>query len=238
MSPDGQSAYVANVSSGSVSQYDIGAGGALSPKNPATVAAGTFPNGVAVSPDGGSVYVTNIGDDSVSQYDIGAGGALSPKNPATVAAGDGPNEVAVSPDGGSVYVANFAGGVSQYDVGAGGALSPKSPATVATDGFSNGVAVSPDGGSVYVTSGRQDLSGFSVSQYDVGAGGALSPKSPATVATGRFPSGVAVSPDGGSVTSPASSTIVFSSTTSARAGCSRPRARPRWPPVPAPRGSR
>ena len=70
---------------------------------------------------------------------------------------------------------------------------------MATDGFSNGVAVSPDGGSVYVTGGRQDLSGFSVSQYDVGAGGALSPKSPATVATGRYPSGVAVSPDGGSV---------------------------------------
>jgi hypothetical protein len=52
------------------------------------------------------------------------------------------------------------------------------------------VAVSPDGGSVYVASERDD----SVFQYDVGAGGALAPKSPATVATGASPEGIAVSP--------------------------------------------
>ena len=52
------------------------------------------------------------------------------------------------------------------------------------------MAVSPDGGSVYVASERDD----SVFQYDVGAGGALSPKSPATVATGASPEGIAVSP--------------------------------------------
>jgi hypothetical protein len=52
------------------------------------------------------------------------------------------------------------------------------------------VAVSPDGGSAYVTNGNSD----SVSQYDIGAGGALSPKSPAAVATGHFPFAVAVSP--------------------------------------------
>ena len=45
VSPDGESVYVANVSSDNVSQYDVGAGGALSPKNPATVAAGTCPTG-------------------------------------------------------------------------------------------------------------------------------------------------------------------------------------------------
>ena len=42
------------------------------------------------------------------------------------------------------------------------------------------MAVSPDGGSVYVTNVESD----NVSQYDVGAGGALTPKSPATVAAG------------------------------------------------------
>ena len=45
----------------SVSQYDVGAGGALAPKSPATVAAGrSTPSGVAVSPDGASVYVANV----------------------------------------------------------------------------------------------------------------------------------------------------------------------------------
>ena len=39
----------------------------------------------------------------------------------------------------------------------------------------------------------------SVSQYDIGAGGLLAPLSPATVAAGAAPVGVAVSPDGQSV---------------------------------------
>ena len=138
--------------------------------------------------------------------------------------------MAVSPDGGSVYVTNNGGAnsVSQYDVGAGGVLSPKSPATVAAGDVPGGVAVSPDGASVYVANhGRH-----SVSQYDVGAGGALTPKSPATVAAGANPAGVAVSPDGGSVYVTNSSGAPASpSTTSARAGRSRPRARPRSPPA-------
>src|SRR5437588_9700604 len=49
VTPDGKSAYVTNLASGSVSQYDIDAlTGALSPKTPATVAAGTKPFGIAV----------------------------------------------------------------------------------------------------------------------------------------------------------------------------------------------
>ncbi len=102
VSPDGGSVYVTNYSpaspvGNSVSQYDVGAGGALQPKNPATVQAGFGSIGVAVSPDGGSVYVANENSDNVSQYDVGAGGTLQPKTPATVAAGDGPLYVAVSP---------------------------------------------------------------------------------------------------------------------------------------------
>ena len=62
VSPDGGSVYVANPTSDNVCrQYDVGAGGALSPKSPATVAAGAILRGVAVSPDGG-VYVTNRPD--------------------------------------------------------------------------------------------------------------------------------------------------------------------------------
>jgi len=54
------------------------------------------------------------------------------------------------------------------------------------------VAVSPDGSSVYVTNSDNGGLGGSVSQYTVGAGGALSPKSPATVAAGTGPLGIAV----------------------------------------------
>ena len=66
--------YVTNQVSDNVSQFDVGPGGALSPKSPATVPAGDVPFGVAVSPDGGSVYVTNSGSDAVSQFDVGRAG--------------------------------------------------------------------------------------------------------------------------------------------------------------------
>ena len=97
VSPDGDSVYVPNLDDFNVSQYDVGAGGALTPKTPATVAAGTVPRGVAVSPDGGSVYVVSQNDDNVRQYDVGTDGALTPKTPATVAAGGTPSAIAVSP---------------------------------------------------------------------------------------------------------------------------------------------
>jgi len=238
--------YVANVGSGTVSQFDVGFSGALSPKNPATVLAGASPQGVAVSPDGNSVYVTNSplpqGKGTVSQYSVGAFGALVPKSPAMVSAGIAPFEIAVSPDGHSVYVTNSNGGtVSQYDVGPGGALAHKTPEKVAAGQSPGGVAVSPDGTSVYVTnvgsgtvsryvvlaggklgktpttvpagSGPFDvavspdsksvyvtnLGSSTIRQYTVGVGGALAPKSPATVSSASATVGIAVSPDGTSV---------------------------------------
>ena len=100
---------------------------------------------------------------------------------------------------GSVYVANARSGgstVSQFAIGAGGLLSPLSPATVAADSEPLAVAVTPDGRSVYVTNAGRNT----VSQYTVDPStGALSPKVPATVATGPSqtgPAGVAVTPDG------------------------------------------
>ena len=80
VSPDGRSAYVTNTIDDTVSQYDIGPGGTLSPKRPAAVPAGPFPASVAVSPNGRSVYVSDSNDASISQYDVGPRGALSPRH--------------------------------------------------------------------------------------------------------------------------------------------------------------
>jgi hypothetical protein len=59
---------------------------------------------------------------------------------------------------------------------------------VATENFPQAVAVSPGGESVYVANSAS----HSVSQYDVGAGGTLLPKSPPTVESGSGPLGIAV----------------------------------------------
>ena len=140
MSPNGQYVYVVNYGtdgSGGISQYTVGAGGALQPMSTPTVAAGNGPWAVAVSPNGQYVYVTNYATGAsggISQYTVGAGGALQPMSTPTVTAGNGPWAVAVSPNGQYVYVTNVAtdgsGGISQYTVGAGGALQPMSTPTV------------------------------------------------------------------------------------------------------------
>jgi DNA-binding beta-propeller fold protein YncE len=191
-------AYVTNPASDSVSMYDVGPGGALSPKSPRTVAAGDLPDGMALSPDGKSLYAANVGSNSVSEYDIGPRGVLAPKAPATVGAGGYPGDVAVSPDGESAYVADV-GYISQFDIGPGGVLSPKSPATVAAGVFPSDVVVSPDGNSVYESSEGFDVAPGSVHQYDVGPGGELSPKPIKEVYAGNPPRGIAVSPGGESV---------------------------------------
>ena len=200
VSPDSKSVYVTNsppehpTGPPHVTQYDVKAGGRLSPKNPATVATGLGPRDVAVSPDGKSAYVITheYPDFSVYQYDIGAGGRLAPKSPAKVAADSFPWAMAVSPDGKSVYVTSDDPGndISQYTIGPGGRLSRKSPATVPAGRSPSGIAVSPDSRSVYVDIASDN----DVAQYNVGAGGRLHPKSPATVPTAAGPYGVALTP--------------------------------------------
>jgi PKD domain len=75
------------------------------------------------------------------------------------------------------------------------------PTPAVTSGnLPHGIAVSPSGQSVYVTNGGTNGSG-GVSQYSVGAGGALAPQATPTFATGNNPAGIAVTPDQGPVAS-------------------------------------
>jgi DNA-binding beta-propeller fold protein YncE len=198
------SAYVANLSSGTVSQYKIGAGEALAPQSPPTVDTGSSssPFALAATPDGATVYLADF-SGSIDQFTVGADGSLSPKMPASVPDDNSPWNIAVSPDGKSAYVANNStdgpDGVSQFDIAADGTLTPKTPATVAAGDFPWAVVLSPDGKSAYVSN-----SGIAtVSQYDVAADGTLTPKSPATVDIGSGaasqPNELAISPDGKSV---------------------------------------
>ena len=102
VSPDGQSLYVSNSyngegRNGTISQYNISPSGKLSPKSPATVAAGREPFGLAMTANGKNLYVANSGGNDLWQYNVGPGGKLSPKSPTRVATGSPPVGVAVSP---------------------------------------------------------------------------------------------------------------------------------------------
>jgi DNA-binding beta-propeller fold protein YncE len=177
VSPDGESAYVTNTGSDTVSQYDVGTGGVLTPKAVGATGAGDSPGGVAISPDGSAVYVTNFGDSqmgggSVSQYTVGDGGALSPGRPQTAAAGTNPADAVVSPDGGSVYVTDSgrahtgSGALYQFDVGLRGALSAMDPASLSAGANPIGLAVAQ-----VATSGADRLFGTAGDNRICGLGG-------------------------------------------------------------------
>jgi DNA-binding beta-propeller fold protein YncE len=192
VAPDGRHAYVADGDDDQVSIYAVDASGALAPAG--TAATGDFPLEIALSADGSSAYVTNFGSGTVSQFDVGTDGGLTPKAPAQVAAGSLPFGVAVARDGHAVYVANDVtpGTVSQLAVGADGALTPMVPDTVAAGGAPVDVVAGANG--VYVANSNDN----SISQYDAGVEGALTPKAdPAPTAAAPF--GLALSQDGQSL---------------------------------------
>ena len=202
-SADGtESVYVVDDGSSAISQFGIGAAGALSPLSPPAVPTGSDNSfNVAVTPNGTNAYVTNGSLGSVSQYTINpADGTLFAMSPPTVATGADDYDVTVSPDGKSAYVTNAIDNtVSQYNINSlTGALTPKVPATVPTGSIPQGIVVTPNGANAYIADGGSGPGNtFTVSQYSIDpATGTLSPLTPATVAAGLNPGHVAVTPDG------------------------------------------
>jgi 6-phosphogluconolactonase (cycloisomerase 2 family) len=121
--------YVANQGDNSVTEFVIGAGGALSPVVATPmIASGLAPFSVTVS--GIYVYVANSGDNTVSQYSIGTGGSLALIG-AAVGAGAGVSSVTVDPTGNYAYATNRGTNtISQYTVTPGtGALVLNGTAT-------------------------------------------------------------------------------------------------------------
>jgi 6-phosphogluconolactonase len=189
----------------SVSQYGIDASGLLSPLSPPTVGTAIRPRGIAISPDGKSAYIA-CQSSAACQYDIDPqSGVLAPKDPATVPAGEGSLEVAVTPDGKNAYVVNagsypeYSATVSQYSIDRRtGDLSPKRPATVAVGPEASAIAVTPDGKSAYVAGGDYpEFPDGAIFEFDINSHtGTLSKKTPAAVAAGQLPDGIALTPDG------------------------------------------
>ncbi len=182
---------------------------------------------VTVSPDGTSVYVVSSGDNSLTHFTRIASGELdfhscftdastvgcSVPSPAALAF---PADVAVSPDDASVYVVSTGdNAISHFTRAAGGALTfqaclgDASPCVVPSPAKLSqpmAVAVSPGGGSVYVSSPDEDaISHFTRAPdgvltmqscfADVAGDGCSVP----TQAALDGATGLAISPDGGSV---------------------------------------
>ena len=199
--PSGKYAYVANSVTADVSQYSIGAGGALAALVPPTVTAGTSPVSVTIDPSGKYVYVANSGSANVSQYTIGVGGALTAMVTPTVAAGTSPRSITVDPSGKFAYVANWGTGtsastISQYSIGTGGVLTALTPGTAVAGVSTSYVTVDPSGKFAYAANLGNGTGTGTVSQYTIGANGALTAMVSPTVAAITNPNALTVDPSG------------------------------------------
>jgi 6-phosphogluconolactonase (cycloisomerase 2 family) len=171
--PSGQYVYVANFGSLNVSQYIIGAGGALSAMTTPTVTASTTrPSFITVDPSGKYVYVTNRKvplssgvtpiDGSVTRLTIGINGSLSPSSP--LLTNSDPSSVTVDPSGKYAYLTNFSGGVSQYNISANGVLTLLGGNSIGLNTTS--VMTDSSGKYVYVANNGSGLSNNgNISQY-------------------------------------------------------------------------
>jgi 6-phosphogluconolactonase len=195
-------AYVANGNSNDVSMYTINATtGALTAIAPGTIAAGRFPQAVAVDPSGRFAYVATLEFDAVSMYTINATTGALTSIGTTVTAGGSAQSVAVDPSGRFAYVASadndfgFSSLVSMFTINAttgvltsiGAIDAGITPASVAVD---------PSGRFAYAASNAFSVGETgNVFMYTINATtGALT--SIGTIAAGIDPASVAVDPSG------------------------------------------
>jgi 6-phosphogluconolactonase (cycloisomerase 2 family) len=178
-------AYVADQNAATVSEFSVGAGGALTLIG--TVASGNEPNAIAVDPTGRYVYVANWSDGTLSEYIAGSDGTLT--NIGTALAGSEPSSVTTDTTGQYVYVANLASNtVSQYAIGTGGVLT--SLGNIAAGSGPISITAAPTGHYLYVA----DETGNAVAEFAIGAGGLLT--SLGSVPSGNDPQSVTVDPSG------------------------------------------
>jgi 6-phosphogluconolactonase (cycloisomerase 2 family) len=210
--PTGRYVYVANLGDATIAQYAVGTGGALNALSPAVVNVPqpfSSPVGywLSIDPGGRFLYVVvNSGPvpgtgAAIAQYAIGGGGTLTPLTPAYVnVATSAFSALAIDPSIRYAYVAGAlsatAAQVSEFAVAADGTLSPLSGTGVPAAAWAAGVVVAPSGKTLYVLSRCVDTScNGQVTQYSIGAGGALTPTGVMT-STGSRVNPIAMLTDG------------------------------------------
>jgi DNA-binding beta-propeller fold protein YncE len=221
--PNGQYVYVGSVGSstsesGSVASFSVGPTGALTkikcdPNSNCQTATGK-PVGLAVSPDGRFLYTTTEPKDEaepgvVSVFSIGSKSELTPVPCSSCETGVKPTGITIAPNGLYLYVANGGSNtVSPFQINADGTLTPiacvesacetgtepTEPTEPPVPAEPAGATVSPNGKYLFVA----DAGSKSLSEFTIGADGALSPLACAglTCETESAPVGIAVSPDG------------------------------------------
>jgi DNA-binding beta-propeller fold protein YncE len=158
--------YVANITSGDVSQYSINADGSLTPMLTPTVAAGAGANAVTLDPTGSHAYVPNSTAGTVSQYTVAGDGSLTPMTPAFVTGSAGAAVMAINPmHPTNAYVVNYtAGTVSHFTIAAGALTFVADSTLTGTAPINpNSLVIDPTGTYLYVADeGNGTIAQFSI----------------------------------------------------------------------------
>jgi 6-phosphogluconolactonase (cycloisomerase 2 family) len=139
--PTGRYVYVPNYSGfpgGTISQYAIGTGGALTPLTATGAATGSNPRFIAIDATGTYAYTADSVDNQVSEFTI-QGGILTPmpvpNTNVTTGAGSHPNGLTIDATGKYLYVADRGtNAISLFSINpANGSLTPLAPTAPATN---------------------------------------------------------------------------------------------------------
>jgi YVTN family beta-propeller protein len=189
VSADGSRLFVAGNLADRLYEVDPDAGTVVG-----SVATGHLPYGVALNRAGTRAFVSNWGEDSVSVIDTSTLHVVT-----TVRTGTHPSAIAASPVRNEVYVANSDSDTVTVLSATGAKLRSIDlrPYAGAPIGASpDALAVSPDGSRLYVANGSDD----DVAVVKLAPAGSTSGDSIlGLIPTGWYPSGVAVTPNGGTL---------------------------------------
>ena len=195
ISADGESAYIANTSANTVSQYSRTlVSGVLAALSPATAAA-TTPARLAITSDGASVCV--LGNDNlIYNFIRNTGTKLLGVGPVTISTGTTGlcKDIAIPPDNKAVYVTQYTDNkIAQYSrlLTTPFTLTALTPAELSTGTHPMMIRMSSDNANAYVT----NYGGNSVSQYTRNITTFLLTQLSLPVSVGVSPYGICLSPD-------------------------------------------
>jgi 6-phosphogluconolactonase (cycloisomerase 2 family) len=191
--------------------YSIGATGALTPTAQGSVALAGGLEMIGIAPGGDFLYLTDFNNGRIFQFSVDASdGSLTALSPPTISTlGTGPIGIRVDPSGKFVYVAdqcgidpsNGCGQIEAFRKGATGALS--SIGVVDSLGPNGGgspslLTVDAAGKYLYAADAFLGHNGEVVTQFSIGATGALTFVAAVPLQNGVRPFDFALAPDGAS----------------------------------------
>ncbi|MGW5519450.1 lactonase family protein [Nocardia africana] len=183
--PSGRYLRVATYIGNTLSNFAIGADGALTPLGPRPVELGPVRPGY--TPDGRFVYSSNEFGTNLSGFVIGADGTLTPTPGSPYPTGGVPHGAVVTADGRRLYVPNAIGqSIAGFEVRADGALTPLpgSPYTAPAATLPGQVALHPDGRHLYLADVLTAHGTTMVHSYSIEADGGLMPSGQPPIDTG------------------------------------------------------